>query len=106
MSKGEVMLGSIIYAIGGVVEALIGLRFVFQLLGANPASAFVTWVYEWSTPLVAPFAGIFGVDPTIAGPGVVTTSVFDWTALVALLIFGLIFGLLGRLFAHGGSRSL
>lgn len=99
------MIGAIVYAIGGFIETLIGLRFVFQLLGANPASAFVVWVYDWSTPFVAPFAGIFGVNPTITGPGVVTTSVFDWTALVALVIIGLIFGLVGRLFLGGSHRA-
>ena len=98
------MIGSIIYALGGVLEAIIGLRFLFQLLGANPASPFVTWIYDWSTPFVAPFAGIFGVNPVITGAGVVTSSVFDWTALVALVIYALVFGVLGRFFGRGTSR--
>jgi hypothetical protein len=95
------MLGGIIYAITGFIEALLALRFVFRLVGANPDSSFVNWVYDWSTPLAAPFAGIFGQDATIAGQGVVTQSVFDWTALIALVVYGIAGTLIARLL---GSR--
>lgn len=88
------MIASILYVIGGFIEILIGLRFIFRLVGANPASPFVHWIYGWSTPFVAPFAGIFGQNATITGPGAVTVSVFDWTALVALVVYGLILGIL------------
>lgn len=94
------MISSIIYTIVGLVEGLVGLRFLFRLLGANPANAFVDWVYSWSTPFVAPFAGIFGQHATVAGPGVVSQSVFDWTALIALVVFGLIGGLVARVLAR------
>lgn len=88
------MIASILYVIGGFIEILIALRFVFLLIGANPASQFVHWVYSWSTPLVAPFAGIFGQNATVTGPGAVTVSVFDWTALIALVVYGLILAIL------------
>lgn len=94
------MIAGLIYGIGGFIEVLIGLRFLLRLLGANPASPFVDWVYDWSTPFVTPFAGIFGQDAAITGAGVVTTSVFDWTALIALIVIALVLGLLGRVFAH------
>lgn len=94
------MIGAIIYAIGGFIGMLIGLRFLFRLLGANPASGFVQWVYDWSTPFVTPFAGIFGQEATVTGAGVVTTSVFDWTALIALLVIGVVVAVIGNLFAR------
>ena len=94
------MLAGLIYGIGGFIELLVGLRFILRLLGANPSSTFVNWVYDWSTPFVAPFAGIFGQEATVTGQGVVTTSVFDWTALIAFIVIGLVVGLLGRVFAH------
>lgn len=94
------MIGAIIYAIGGFIGVLIGLRFLFRLLGANPASGFVQWVYDWSTPFVTPFAGIFGQEATVTGAGVVTTSVFDWTALIALLVIGIAVALIGSLIAR------
>jgi YggT family protein len=94
------MIASIIYAIGGFIEALIGLRFALLLLGANPVNAFVDWVYQWSAPFVAPFAGIFGQSTTVAGKGVVTASVFDWTALIAFVVIAIIMALLGRILGH------
>jgi len=98
------MIASIIYGIGGFIEALVGLRFVLRLLGADPGNGFVSWIYSWSTPFVAPFSGIFGQDATIVtGVGTVTSSVFDWTALVALVIIGIIVGLIGMVF---GRRAL
>ena len=91
------MLAGIIYAITGFIELLISLRFIFRLVGANPLSPFVNWIYDWSTPFVAPFAGIFGQTATITGHGVVVPSVFDWTALIALIVYGLIGGITARL---------
>jgi hypothetical protein len=59
------MVAGILYAVGGFIELLIGLRFLFRLLGANADSSFVHWIYSWSTPLVTPFAGIFGQEATV-----------------------------------------
>lgn len=93
------MLAAIVFAILGLIELIVGLRFAFLLLGANPASAFVNWIYTWSAPLVAPFEGIFNQHAVTAGTGVVVHSVFDWTALIALLVYAIIGGILGRLLA-------
>ena len=95
------MITRIIYAIGGFIEALVGLRFFLRLLGANLDNGLVQWVYSWSTPFVTPFAGIFGQNATVVhGVGTATTSVFDWTALVALVVIGLVVGLIGNLVTH------
>lgn len=92
------MLARIIYAIGGFIETLIALRFVLRLIGANAGNVIVGWIYTWSTPFVAPFSGILGQDATVIhGVGTVTQSVFDWTALVALLVIGLIVGFIGSI---------
>ena len=92
------MIANIIYAIGGFIEALVGLRFVLRLVGANPDNALVSWIYAWSTPFVAPFSGNFGQDATVvSGVGAVTTSVFDWTALIALIVIGIVVGIVGSL---------
>jgi hypothetical protein len=90
------MIAAILYAIIGFIEGILGLRFLFMLIGANPASAFVNWIYDWTGPLVAPFAGIFGQHATVAGPGAVTQSVFEWTTLIALVVYGLIGGIIAR----------
>ncbi len=94
-------MASILYFIGGCIELLVGLRFVFRLIGSNAGNAIVSWVYTWSTPFVAPFSGIFGQDATVVnGVGSATTSVFDWAALVALIVIGLIVGLLGAILSR------
>lgn len=91
------MIASLMYAIGGFIEALVGLRFIFRLIGANPGSGLIQWIYDWSTPFVTPFAGVFGKSASVAGQGVATTSVFDWAALVALIVIGIIVALVGRM---------
>ena len=99
------MIGRIIYAIGGIIEVLVALRFIFRLVGANASNVFVEFVYNLSTPLVAPFAGILGQDATVAGQGAVTASVVDWTALIALVVYGLVFGVVGRLLTGATRRA-
>lgn len=96
-------MGAIIALIFGVIEFLVGLRFVFLFLGANPYAPFVTWVYSWSTPLVAPFAGIFGhavVNPV----GTVIHSIFEPSVLVALVVYAILGAILLRFF--GGWRPV
>jgi hypothetical protein len=94
------MISRLIYVIIGILEGIIALRFIFRLLGANPSSPFVSKIYEWSTPLVSPFAGIFGQDATVTGSGAVTTSVLDWTALSAFVVYGLVLGIIGGIAAR------
>lgn len=88
------MLTGIIYLVGGFIEILVGLRFILELFGASPASQFVNFIYSWSAPFVAPFSGIFGQNATITGHGAVTASIFDWTALIALVVYSLVLGVL------------
>jgi hypothetical protein len=84
------MITAIISLLVGAIEILLGLRIFFRLVGANPASGFVDLVYDLTAPLVQPFAGIFGQTATIAGEGAVVRSVFDWTALIAFIFYGVI----------------
>jgi hypothetical protein len=92
------MFVSIIYAVGGFIETIIGLRIVLRFLGADAGNSIVNWIYTWSTPFVTPFSGIFGQDATVIhGVGTVTSSVFDWTALIALIIIGALVGFIGSL---------
>lgn len=94
------MVAGLVYIVFGLLELLLALRFVFLLIGANPATEFVAWVYAWSGPFVAPFASIFGQHITTSGTGVVVQSVFDWTTLIALIVYAVIGGLAVRLLAQ------
>jgi hypothetical protein len=78
---------NVIWYILGLIEILIGLRFVLKLLGANSASSFVDMIYNVTGVLTAPFDSIFGVTKTTAGQ---THSVFEPSILVAAVIYALI----------------
>lgn len=96
-------MAPIIAIVFSIIEFLVGLRFVFLLLGANPNSPFVNWVYDWSTPLVAPFAGILGQSVTTP-VGAVISSVFEPSSLIALIVYGALGSILMRFF--GGWRPV
>ena len=88
---GGVIARRVIYYIAGIIIALIALRFVFLLLGANRGSGFVDFLYDLTSVFVAPFNGIFG--ETQFG-----VSYFETSSLVAIVIYGLIAVGLGKLF--------
>lgn len=80
------MIFSLVSAIAGIIELILGLRFVFRLLGANPDNSLVSWIYGVSAPLVSPFTGIFGQP--VPTPGVVVHGTFEWASVLALVIYG------------------
>ncbi len=90
----------LIYLIFGIVEALIGIRFVLRLLAANPQAQFADFIYSVTAPLVAPFYGLFGV-PTYRG------AALELHSIVAIIVYALIAWLLVRLLwlAAGDRRS-
>ena len=81
----------IVYYIGGVIIALIALRFLFLLLGANRGSGFVDFIYDVSSFFVAPFVGIFG-EPTLG------VSYVETSSIVAIVVYALIVVGIGKLF--------
>jgi hypothetical protein len=74
----------VVYFVLGVLEVIMGLRFIFRLLGANPASDFVMVLYNLSLVFVSPFNGIFN-DQTLG-----RISVFEVSTLIAMLIYALV----------------
>jgi hypothetical protein len=87
-------VANIIYLIFAVIEVILLLRFFFLLLGANSANGFVAFIYNVSSPLVAPFYGIFG---QLRKAGEQFVAVFDPSTLIALIVYGLIGWILVRL---------
>ena len=77
-----------------VVEALLLLRFFLRLIGANPAAGFTNLIYSVTYPLVAPFLYVVR-SPQVAG------STFEWTTLLALLVYWLLAWGIVRLLAMG-----
>jgi uncharacterized protein YggT (Ycf19 family) len=67
----------------GVIDVLIAGRFLLKLLGASTQSSFVNLIYSLSSPLVAPFHGIF---PNTGSTG----NVFEPAALVAIAVYAVL----------------
>lgn len=77
----------VIYFILGVLEALLGFRLIFKLLGANPASFFVSQIYGLSDFFLTPFQGVFRAT---VSQGIETTSILEPKTLIAMAVYGLI----------------
>jgi hypothetical protein len=75
-----------IFYILGFIEVLLAFRFVFKLLGANPASGFVRFIYTLSGILTAPFSGIFS---SYTSQGLVYRSIFEPSVIVALIVYAI-----------------
>lgn len=76
-------LAQLTYAVVAAVEALLALRFLLQLLGANIGNGIVQLIYNLSYPLVQPFIGMF--DTTIDG-----VRSFSTATLVAMAVYALL----------------
>ena len=78
----------------GLVEAILVMRFLLRLLGANTGAAFTDFVYSISSVFTAPFDAVFR-NARVEG------SVFEWTTLLAILVYWLIAWGLVKLFVMG-----
>src|SRR6202165_2789380 len=67
----------------GLVAVLIAARFLGKLLGASSQSAFVHFIYQLSSVMVAPFTGIFGDTGN-------KTNTFETASLVAIVVYAVI----------------
>jgi hypothetical protein len=74
----------------GFLEGVLGLRFIFKLIGVNPANAFATLLYKVTDFFVAPFANLTGA-PAAGG------MVFEFSTLLAMIVYGLVGWALVRL---------
>jgi len=73
-------LSRVVMFVFGVVELLILVRFFLLLVGANTQTGFVQWIHDMSGIFMAPFNAILGVQ-TIDG------ATFEWSALVAIVVY-------------------
>jgi hypothetical protein len=77
---GSEMTRRVVVLIFGLVQLLIGLRFVLLLLDAREANGLVSGILNLSQIFVAPFEGILRTD-ALHSAG----SIFDVTAVVAIV---------------------
>ncbi len=74
---------AIVGLIVGVIDIVVAARFLGKLFGASTQSAFVSFIYTVSSPLVAPFQGIFGNGGSKANS-------FETADLVAIVVYAVV----------------
>ena len=77
---GSEMGRRIVVLVFGVIQLIIGARFVLLLLNAREANGLVSGILNLSQVFVAPFDGILRTDALHA-----SSSIFDVTAVVAIV---------------------
>jgi uncharacterized protein YggT (Ycf19 family) len=65
------------------IEALIGIRVILMLIGANPANTFTAFVYQLSELFLWPFRNI------VANPAF-QNNVLEITSIIAMIVYPLI----------------
>lgn len=92
--------GQIRYAIGKVNDFLqwfvlvlviaLAIRFLFKLIGADPTNIFAAFLYALTNVILIPFSTI------VHNPIFNTNQSFEWTTLIGIALYALIFWLLKR----------
>src|SRR3990167_11042447 len=70
----------IVWYILGLLEVLLAFRFALKLLAANPAAGFSSFIYGITYVFAAPFISVFRIT-------YVEGSIFEWTTLLAMLVY-------------------
>lgn len=89
----------VVYLIGGILLALLGLRFILMLLGANAGAGFADFIYDVSHPFVSPFFGLFNYDETFG------RSRFEYETLIAMLVYAILMVVIAKLVALPSRRE-
>jgi len=83
-------LTQVIWLLLGLLESTLALRFLFKLIGVNPANAFASLLYGFTDLFVAPFASLTRA-PALEG------MVFEFTTLIAMIVYALVFYAIERI---------
>jgi hypothetical protein len=89
----------VVYYILGIVEVLLAFRFILKLLGANPGAGFTSFVYGITYVFATPFLTVFQSSQIVAG------SIFEWTTVLAMVVYWIIALGIIKLFLMGKSVS-
>ena len=73
----------VVWYVLSVIEVLLAVRFALRLLQANPSAAFTELVYTLSSIFTLPFVAVFKNAR-------IENSVFEWTTLLAMLVYWVI----------------
>lgn len=78
-----------------IAEALLALRFVLELLGANPYAGFTQWIFVTASPLMEPFNNIFQSLVFLERYAI------NFSVLCAMVVYALLGTFLLRVLASG-----
>ena len=73
----------IVWYLFTLLEIVLIFRLVMRFVGANPSAGFTSFIYAVSGPFVQPFIAVFR-------PTLVAGQVFEWTTLLAIVVYYLI----------------
>ncbi len=76
-------LTQLVWLLFGLLEALIALRVLLKLIGANPANTFATLVYSLSSLFLWPFFGLTGT-PSANG------LVLEVPSIIAMFVYAVV----------------
>lgn len=88
----------VVWYVLGLLEALLAFRFVLKLLAANPTAGFSSFIYGITQPFAGPFLSVFKITK-------VEGNIFEWTTLLAMIVYWLIAYAISRLFVMGKTVS-
>ncbi len=80
-----------------VLETMLALRFLFRLIGADLNNPFFGFLYALTTILLFPFQGIVG-SPVISSAHQNTAQVVEFSTLIGMLVYFLIYYAVRRFF--------
>lgn len=70
----------IVWYILGIIEVLLLTRFILKVFAANPEALFTNFVYSTTYIFATPFLNVFNITR-------VEGSVFEWTTILAMLVY-------------------
>lgn len=73
----------VVWYLLGLIEILLAFRFILKITAANPAAGFSQFIYGVTGFLAQPFLTVFRVTR-------VEGSVFEWTTLLAMIVYWII----------------
>lgn len=73
----------IVWYLAALLEIILTFRFFLRFSGANPDAGFTSFIYALSWPFAAPFITVFRATVT-------ESKVFEWTTLLAMVVYLLV----------------
>lgn len=89
----------VVYLVGGILLAVLGLRFLLMLLGANSGAGFADFIYSVSHPFVTPFFGLFNYKEQFGA------NRFEFETLIAIMVYAIVMVVIAKIVALPSNRT-